>query len=60
MKNALRVYDIATSEEDAELTPALMEKRAAFLRDMYKTHSYQEIQSDPMIHRLLTFAPPQQ
>jgi hypothetical protein len=59
MKDALQVYDVATSREKAELTPALMKKRAAFLKDMYKTHSYQEIQSDPMIRRLLTFVPPQ-
>jgi hypothetical protein len=59
MKNALQVYDVATSKEKAELTPALMKKRAAFLRDMYKTHSYQEIQTDPMIRRLMSFVPQQ-
>jgi hypothetical protein len=37
MKDALAVYDVATSKEKAELTPALMKKRAAFLKDMYKT-----------------------
>jgi hypothetical protein len=59
-KDALSVYDIATSKEQAELTLALMKKRAAFHRDMYKTHSYSEIQTDPMIKRLLTFTPSQQ
>jgi len=59
MKDALSVYDAGTLKEQAELTPALMKKRAAFLRDMYKNHSYQEIKSDAMIHRLLTFTPPQ-
>jgi hypothetical protein len=59
MKNALQVYDVATSKEKAELAPSLMKKRATFLKEMYKTHSYQEIQSDPMIKRLLTFVPPQ-
>jgi len=60
MKDALSVYNAGTPKEKAELVPALMKKRAAFLKDMYKTHSYAEIQSDPMIHRLLTFVPPQQ
>jgi hypothetical protein len=49
----------ARPKKKAELAPALMKKRAAFLKDMYKTHSYQEIQSDPMIHQLLTFIPQQ-
>jgi hypothetical protein len=35
MKDALAVYDVATSKEKTELTPALMKKRAAFLKDMY-------------------------
>jgi hypothetical protein len=60
MKDALSVYDAGTSKEKAGLAPSLMKKRTAFLRDMYKTHSYQEIHTDPMIHRLLTFVPPQQ
>jgi hypothetical protein len=54
-EEALSVYDMAASQEQAELVPALMKKRAAFLREMYKTHSYSEIQSDPMIRRLMTF-----
>ena len=54
-KDALSVYDIVTSKEQVELTLALMKKRAAFLRDMYKTHSYQKIQSDLMIRRIMTF-----
>jgi len=59
-EEALSVYDMAASQEQAELVPALMKKRAAFLKNMYKTHVYAEIQTDPMIHRLLTFVPPQQ
>jgi len=46
-EEALSVYDMAASQEQAELVPALMKKRAAFLREMYKTHSYSEIQSEP-------------
>jgi hypothetical protein len=59
IKDALQVYDVATSKKKAELTPALMKKRAAFLKDMYKTHSANDIKGDPIIHRLLTFTPPQ-
>jgi hypothetical protein len=36
--------DAGTSKEQAESASALMKKRAAFHRDMYKTHSQQEIQ----------------
>jgi hypothetical protein len=59
MKDALQVYDVATSKEKAELAPSLMKKRAAFLKDMYKTHSYQEIQSDPIVRTLMTLVPQQ-
>jgi hypothetical protein len=58
IKDTPSVYDVATSKEKAELTPALLKKRATFLKDLYKTHSYQQIQADPMIHRLMTFVPP--
>jgi len=45
MKDALSIYDPGTSKEKAGLAPSLMKKRTAFLRDMYKTHSYQKIQT---------------
>jgi len=35
---------LAHPKEQAESASALMKKRAAFHRDMYKTHSQQEIQ----------------
>jgi hypothetical protein len=55
MKGALQVYDVVTTKEKAEFAPSLMKKRATFLKEMYKTHSYNEITTGPMIPRLLSF-----
>jgi hypothetical protein len=49
-KDALQVYDVATSKKRAELMPALMRKGAAFLKDLYETPSNQQIWCNLMFH----------